>query len=461
MATNTQSGGLTRTLTILLLACLCLAGPAHAQDTPERVEKLRGLLLDWEALGKLSKEVMNDVHRWGPNGPYQGVIRDQTAERFAIIETYQLQTQPGVESQLAAFEAQYGKTPQAVDESYAPLLNMEPGKRLPEALEELATKISGTYPVPERLLRETRAELAGLQTTRVQTADFFVTQAKPTLEFLEKARPDQRRPSLLRLEKELRFAVSFDPANAEAKQLLGVVEDKLSASEELLEAWLDEQVFPTPAFEFSGPGEKAELAAACLEWFRASPDWSGAKGEHPFHVVVSGNWVVAKRNILGQPIQWGLPIYLALWKDDKPDLARVFSLTMVTQVAVGVAKSPPWKTCFVGSSYPMRRAKAPGGDSPEAMPTSSSGSGSGSGTSGSSVEGAKAAAKSSSGFGGWTGLACCCTTLLLLGAGVGVFIAANKGKPTMPGAPPAPGAAPPAPGAAPPAPPAAPPAPPA
>ena len=455
---TTRTSALTGTIAILLC---CWAGPVQAQDSPERVKELRQLLLDWEALGKLSKEVMNEIHRWGPNGPYRGVISEKLAERFAIIETYQLQKQPGVESQLAAFEEKYGKTRDAVDKSFSPLLNMKPGQRLPKELEALAGKISGSYPQPERLLRETRAELKGLQTTRVQSADHLATQAKPMIDLLETTRADQLQPRLVRLEEELRFAVAFDPTNPEAKKLLELVETKLSASAELLEAWLDEQVFPTPSFSFSGPGQKAELAASCLKWFQASSEWNSSKGEHPFHVIVSGNWVVAKRNILGQPIQWGLPIYLALWRDAQPKLARVFSLTMVTRVEAGVAKSPPWSGCFVGSSYPMRRAKVPGGDSGSSVSL-------GGAETSADDSGKQAAAAPEQDKGGWgnTILACLCTLILFVGAGMAVFLMA-KGKPVAPesGAapgtpapPPAPAAPPPAP-ATPPAPPAPPPAP--
>lgn len=426
---------------LLLLVGVSAGAPAHAD--PSRTESLKELLLSWESLGKLSKSVMEDIHRWGPNGPYRGVINEQVAERFAIIETYQLQTQPGVESQLAAFEEKYGQTREAVETSFAPLLRMAPGERLPAELEDLAGRIHGSYPEPERLLRETRAELAGLQTTRVQTADYFVTQARPTLEHLEQETPERQQPALIRLEQELRFAVAFDPTNKEAAKLLKTVEDKLTASAALLEQWLDAQVFPSPEFEFSGPGTAADLTASSLAWFQGNAEWNQSNGEHPFHVILGGNWVVTRRNILGEPVQWGLPIYMALWKDAQPELARVFTLTMVTEIRFGVAQSPPWKGCLVGSSFPMRRSKVPGGDAAGAVSSSAEASA----APRSAGASASAASEDSGGVGVSfvTILACCCTTLIFLVAGFAVFFLANQkkaqaaaGASPQPGPPPAP-----------------------
>jgi hypothetical protein len=78
-----------------------------------------------------------------------------------------------------------------------------------------------------------------------------------------------------------------------------------------------------------------------------------------YAVSIAGNWVSAKKNIFGETIQWGLPIWAASVHNDSKDIARVFKLTVLTAEELGVKKSPPWTEQWVGDSYRMRAKNIP------------------------------------------------------------------------------------------------------
>ena len=54
-------------------------------------------------------------------------------------------------------------------------------------------------------------------------------------------------------------------------------------------------------------------------------------------VSVSAGWVATKHNILGEPIQWGLPIFSAAQQSEQ-GVCRVFKMTVLTGIGAGIAK---------------------------------------------------------------------------------------------------------------------------
>jgi len=72
-------------------------------------------------------------------------------------------------------------------------------------------------------------------------------------------------------------------------------------------------------------------------------------------VSVSGGWIAAKHNILGQPIQWGLPVY-CVSQQNEPGICRVFKMTVLTGIGAGVAKAPPFTDHWTGDSFRMKAA---------------------------------------------------------------------------------------------------------
>ena len=73
-------------------------------------------------------------------------------------------------------------------------------------------------------------------------------------------------------------------------------------------------------------------------------------------VVVTGPWRVFKKNLLGEPIQYNLPILCAVKYESDKDLnvARVYDSTLLTQEYKGVKMAPPFLGATVGNSYYIR-----------------------------------------------------------------------------------------------------------
>ena len=73
-------------------------------------------------------------------------------------------------------------------------------------------------------------------------------------------------------------------------------------------------------------------------------------------VVVTGPWRVFKKNLLGEPIQYNLPILCAVDYESDKDLnvARVYDSTLLTEEYKGVKMAPPFLGATVGNSYYIR-----------------------------------------------------------------------------------------------------------
>ena len=116
-----------------------------------------------------------------------------------------------------------------------------------------------------------------------------------------------------------------------------------------------------PGHASNAPSNADELAKASLDWFKNSPDWGkrSSKIRHPLAVTVTGPWSVQQKNLLGEPIMYGLPIKLAVRVDEDSELnvVRVYDLTMRTMEARGVKMEPPFDHITVGNSYFIRPNK--------------------------------------------------------------------------------------------------------
>ena len=105
----------------------------------------------------------------------------------------------------------------------------------------------------------------------------------------------------------------------------------------------------------------ASTGISSLDWFKNSPDWGkrSTKIRHPLAVVVTGPWSVQKRNLLGNPIIYGLPIKLAVRVDEDKSLnvVRVYELTMRTIESTSAKMAAPFDHITVGNSYFIRPDK--------------------------------------------------------------------------------------------------------
>lgn len=124
-----------------------------------------------------------------------------------------------------------------------------------------------------------------------------------------------------------------------------------------MNAKIDKAVFPRQAGD--APGDVKALSKAAMEFLQKEEDKNAAQGKAHgkiLSVSVTGPWRIFKKNILGEPIQYNLPVAVAVQiEEEKPmDLVRVYLMTMLTQEMKGVQKAPPYIGATVGNSYYVR-----------------------------------------------------------------------------------------------------------
>ncbi|MEZ5307807.1 MAG: hypothetical protein R2684_11745 [Pyrinomonadaceae bacterium] len=91
-------------------------------------------------------------------------------------------------------------------------------------------------------------------------------------------------------------------------------------------------------------GTPAALSSAGLNFLNGQSDWGGnTKRETKIlKVTIKGDWFVAERTLIGTPLRYGLPAYVAVSDNSLPaDQIIVYEVTFVT-------KNPKMETNFLG-----------------------------------------------------------------------------------------------------------------
>ena len=156
----------------------------------------------------------------------------------------------------------------------------------------------------------------------------------------------------------LALAQQFDGNNSLVNDLTATINQDIAAGMKEFGKKIDAQTWPKQAS--NAPDNAEELTRIAKEWFENSPDW-GSRLQNPYtvlEVVITGPWSVQKKNLLEEPVMYGLPVAVAVQKaDDKKDnIARVFSLTLRTVEMRGAKMEPPFDHATVGNSFYIRPA---------------------------------------------------------------------------------------------------------
>lgn len=120
----------------------------------------------------------------------------------------------------------------------------------------------------------------------------------------------------------------------------------------MLDAKIEGKTWP------AAKGSAADHAGA-LDYLKNT--W-GKDEKHQYTVlgtVITGEWSVQKKDLIGQPIMYGLPVLVAVQtpEDHAQGLARVFRLTLRTPEGAGAKMSSPFTSDTVGDSYFIRADK--------------------------------------------------------------------------------------------------------
>ncbi|HOY46000.1 MAG TPA: hypothetical protein PL189_14755 [bacterium] len=307
------------------------------------------VLKDWEAIVALKKDFLPRLEEVIPvhvkNIIYDGEHADEALARIAALQ----QEAPAVKARVVAFGAKYGRTVDEIDSKIYGLTpkdlslslydpqNQRPDESPGRAWEKLSNGLTNLEEAP-------RLEAKRILTRVLQNLDLIES-------FIMDTERDKRYAAV---EEKLQMAARFSPQDAEVREWQGKIKAMRIKSKADIEKALDGARFPAAFAGFAGPGDAVGLAASALRYFTQEGGWE--PNETVVKVVVAGNWVVAATNIFGEPIQWGLPIWAAAYRNDSKEIARVFRLTILTKEGLGVAKRPPWTGVWTGDSFRMRTA---------------------------------------------------------------------------------------------------------
>jgi len=217
-----------------------------------------------------------------------------------------------------------------------------------------------------------KERISHIDETRMACASKLISDVNSSLSTLHAVLPDYRGPIYEKAIKTLEISLIYNPDNKEAEEIIKKIEKDSKSVLEAREKQIDEGKWPGQIKVFAGPGKINDLSKVALEWFKNDERGGWAK-DNPQLVAVKGDWISAKKNLLGQTIQWGLPIYLAVHKKQDTDVVRVFSLTILTSEEASVEKAPPFTGAWVGDNFDMRLKNLPGSSSSASSSCSSKG----------------------------------------------------------------------------------------
>ena len=167
---------------------------------------------------------------------------------------------------------------------------------------------------------------------------------------------DMRVETAKKMKEQLTLAHKFDPHNEDVNAMLARIDDYIDDVREDVAAEIDAAEWPGHA-----AGAPSQHAQAALQYFRDHEEWGQKEGVEVLAVAVRGGWLPAEHNILGEVIQWRLPVLVAAtkpqWKE--MDAARVYDLSVLAQKNNPAPKQPPFAGYWVGDSYLIRLGKLP------------------------------------------------------------------------------------------------------
>jgi hypothetical protein len=200
--------------------------------------------------------------------------------------------------------------------------------------------------------------IENVKKTRTVMADDLIRRATDMKEQTSKGIHDFARVKQHKRIKEWgALAAKFDTENPRVKAFNGVLDAWIADDLKVLNAKIDKAKFPKQASD--APGNAKKLASVIKKFLQKEEDARMAEGKEAgrvLAVVITGPWRIFKKNILGEPIQYNLPIATAKQVENEKslNLTRVYLGTMLTEEMKGVKKAPPFIGATVGNSYYIR-----------------------------------------------------------------------------------------------------------
>jgi len=301
-------------------------------------------LKDWEAIVALYRDFKPRLEEVIPTYVKNVIYSDDNVDDVLAKIAALRKEAPAVKAQLVAFGQRYGTEREVIDAKIYALTPKDFSLSSSDPRNERPSESPG------RAFEVLSSGLVNLEDAPKLEARHILTQVLQSLDSIESFVMDTERDKrYAQAEARVALALRFDPDDADAKEWAQKLKVMRVKSKVEIEKALDAARFPGQVASFGGPGTVSGLAAAALKFFKEQ-----GGNETTVAVSIAGEWMVAKRNIFSEPIQWGLPIWAVSYHNETPDVARVFKMTIVTGEGLGIAKAPPFTAVWVGDSYRMR-----------------------------------------------------------------------------------------------------------
>ena len=254
------------------------------------------------------------------------------------INAFEKNDKPKVEKALTDFTAKYGSTDADIRKNTGDSQAASSYAAIVTGLEDVQ-KTRGA--MTESLLQKYEEEFGRLSSVH----DFFKVKV------------------VTDLKQYIAMALRFSPDNAAAKKAQADYKPRVDKALKEFNAGVDKRKWPGNSS--NAPSNADKLADIALDWFKNDIGWGkrdknpaaeDKEVRRPLAVCVKGPWSVQKTNLLGQPIMYGLPVFVAVQVDSEKDLnlVRVYDVTMRTAEKAGVKQEPPFVTLTVGNSFYIR-----------------------------------------------------------------------------------------------------------
>lgn len=313
----------------LLAASMLFATHELSAATAEEVQKDIAKL---EEFWTSTKEGM--FQKFTTNVSFGGEIEEiapryrQNLEDFRALEKSELGE---LNEFISKFEAKYGTSEAAIDQAVNTALGAAPQRRTSFLWKELkdGLELVNQYDVllAEKILSEINRDMQHIDSLSDRIVDKKYQQFKDMLA----------------------VANELDPKNEGVKSLLKSIDGQRKEANTEIEAKIDATTWDPHSANFNGPGDPDRLAAE-VEKFLEIND-KGQREDNVIAVRIAGDWQVADKTLLGEPLTYGLPVHVAWRLKSDDDNASVQSLTIVTR---DLAKAPPFKNSWVGDNWRIR-----------------------------------------------------------------------------------------------------------
>jgi hypothetical protein len=313
-----------------------------AVSTPEvDTRRLKEVLDDWNAIIKLDKELYAKTNRFFPHSGGMSYAKEQTDQVLSVIDDVMKNDQPRILAYLKEFSKKYGEPNDEMDKKIYALTPKNPKKGMYDEENQRPSDL------PSWCYKNLINRLTWVQETPKNEAKLIMKSVMELIANADFYQDTKRDAQFVEAEAELNRAKRFNPKDTEITQALVSVQTSRKKSQADIQKVLESARFPANVTSFAGPGKIPDLAAAVKTYFNGA-----YPKEKVLAVSVSGGWVTTKHNILGQPIQWGLPVFCAS-QQNEPGICRVFKMTVLTGVGVDIPKVPPFTDHWTGDSYRM------------------------------------------------------------------------------------------------------------